>query len=244
MKPLRALGRIGAAALLLLLGLLPLCVVAQSIAVTPESWDYAEVAIGESVVKAFTIASLGPDDELRVDIIRIVDDDSDAFRVVSIDPPITFPHYLEVGETLEVVVSYAPGSVGLHTASLLIYSNAHDAPFIYVPLQGTGVDIPPIPAEAMAAVLAFYHDALADGTLYGLGKTPQAQRSHLRRFTALLDDIYALILAGDEAGACTALAKVMVRSDGATPPPDLVGGSAVPSLNAMLATVAELLGCG
>lgn len=90
MKTLRLLT--GALALVLLL--LPLRATAENIGVTPDAWDYGDVLIGDSADMSFTLESLGPDTPLRVDMIRIMYDDSGSFHIVSITPAITFPHYL------------------------------------------------------------------------------------------------------------------------------------------------------
>lgn len=88
MKTLRLLG----GALALLFALLPLRATAENIGVSPESWDYGDVALGDSAVMSFTLESLGPDTELRVDMIRILYDDTGSFHIVSITPTIDFPY--------------------------------------------------------------------------------------------------------------------------------------------------------
>jgi hypothetical protein len=238
MKPLRLFT--GALALLLLL--LPLRATAENIGVSPESWDYGDVTLGESEVQSFTIESLGPDTPLRVDMIRILDDASGSFHIVSITPTITFPHYLDVGDTLEAVVSFTPGAEGLVTANLFILSNAHNDSTYYVPLQGVGIDEEPTPSELMAAVIAFFDASVADYSLYGLGNS-NSPPVHLRVFEAMLDAADDLIAAGDLSGACTQLDHAVTKCDGLDAPPDFVGGPAASSLNAMLLAVMDLLGC-
>ncbi|MEA3242061.1 MAG: SBBP repeat-containing protein, partial [Pseudomonadota bacterium] len=64
------------------------------------------------------------------------------------------------------------------------------------------------PGDMMEKAIEFYEEHLADGTIYGLG-SGDADTAHEQLFGRMLDNVYELILAGDEAGACKALSKVV-----------------------------------
>lgn len=230
----------GACALLLLL--LPLTVAAQNIQVDPMTWDYGEVELGASEPMSFTITSMGPDTKLRIDGIALADNESGAYEITSITPEPVYPMYLEVGETAEVVVTFAPGAVGVETASLFILSNAHNDPTFYVPLQGEGIINEPTPGEMMEDLIDTFGDCVENETLFGIGQG-NSVASHLRVFAGMLDAADDLIEIGDLDGACRPLDHAYGKSDGLAQPPDFVAGQCVTTINAMIGEVMEALEC-
>jgi len=162
------LSRAKTAVLVLVLGymfiLSPPQVAAQGIDVDPLSWDFGDVEIGTLETKTFTISptELLP---LTVESISFTAGSSSAFSfeefllsgtdpitgvswtnpIASVPPSYTLfmtstsPHdYL-----LEVIVGFSPDSLGLHTASIRIDSDAASPDDqLYVPLSGTCVPVP------------------------------------------------------------------------------------------------------
>ena len=220
---------------------IPLTAAAETIQVDPLAWDYGEVDIGDSDVMVFTIQSIGPLTPLLIKRIVIEDDDTGAYELSEVIPDVILPHSLDVGETLEAVVTFAPTEEGLATADLLIESDAHIEPCVYVPLQGVGID-ESTPEALMADAIEFFDASLANGTIYGAGRGRSAT-AHLSVFAGMLDQAADLIAAGDDTGACKQLAKIADRCDSASPPPDLIGGSSAYDLYLMILDVMEALGC-
>lgn len=231
---------IGAFALLLLL--LPLRAVAESIDIDPWEWNYGEVEVGDTEDKTFTIESMGPDTELRIDGIVLVDNVTGAYEITEITPEPIYPIYLEVGETVEVVVTFAPEEVGLATASILIMSDAHNDPYAYVPLQGEGVLYVPTPEEMMEDLIDFFDEGVEEGIICGVGPGNSAV-AKLRIFARMLDTADDLIRVGDDAGACDELERAYLRSDGERRPNDFIGCDGAPTVNAMIGAVMDALEC-
>lgn len=99
-------------------------------------------------------------------------------------------------------------------------------------------------APSIEGVLAFFDDAVADGTLVGdgPGASGEGMRDALRR---MLEEARTMIEAGAGREAiCRQLLQVVLRSDGATPPPDFVRGSAAALLADRVQALMSELGCG
>ena len=204
-------------------------------------YDFGDVEVGSSGVMIFQIendATAGSD--LTVDNVYI--EEAGAFTIT--DAP-SFPARVAPGESIYVEVAFAPGAEGLFEGVMRILSDASNIPpgtNIPYGLQGMGTVFEPPPDELMQAVMDAYAAGVADGTIYGLGNG-NAPASHLRVFGNMLDAADDLIAAGDYAGACAQLDHAVVKSDGASSPPDFIGGTGVPALNAMLVDVMNALGC-
>jgi hypothetical protein len=206
------------------------------------TWDYGEVELGASEPMSFTITSMGPDTKLRIDGIALADNESGAYEITSITPEPVYPMYLEVGETAEVVVTFAPGAVGVETASLFILSNAHNDPTFYVPLQGEGIINEPSPGEMMEDLIDTFDDGVEDGIICGIGPGNSA-KAKLRIFGRMLDTADDLIEVGDDDAACVELERAFLRSDEAPRPQDFIDCELAPTVNAMIGEVMEALEC-
>jgi YVTN family beta-propeller protein len=106
-----------------------------------------------------------------------------------------------------------------------------------------GQFIGPLPAVTIAEVIALFDQAVADGTLVGQGSgaSAQARLNALRNMLVAASD---LLEQGDVDAACGQLRDVANRTDGASPPPDLVQGPAAPDLFDAVTALREGLGCG
>ena len=120
----------------------------ENISVTPLSWDFGVVDIGESVRHEFQILSMGPT-PLTLNSL-VFDDPTSPFFVTGVvlnRPPLppedlTWPLGTSVflpGEFLDLEITYSPVTVGDHSTNLRILSDAtppdHD---LDVALFGTG----------------------------------------------------------------------------------------------------------
>jgi len=216
---------------------LTLTVFAQIALVEPSSWDYGGVELGSSEPMSFLISN-GNEEPLSVNALGIVDDDTGSFQVTDVSH--TLPATLEAGEMMEVVVTFAPTVEAMASASLRVISDCHLNPLLYVSLQGEGVE--PTPDEMMDAIMTYYDDAVADGTIYGLGNG-NAPAAHLRIFLGLLDGAHDFIVDGDYDKACDLLDQADGKSDGLDAPPDFIGGPGVSSLNSMIGAIMDELDC-
>lgn len=215
-------------------------VVAQIIAVVPDSWDYGGVEIGSSEPMSFLISNTKVGTVLNVYSVAVVDDDTGSFEIASMSH--TLPAELEEGDSMETVVTFTPTVDAMASASLAVASDCDENPLLYVPLQGEGVDVEPTPDEMMDAIMTYYDDAVANYTIWGLGGG-NAPAAHLSIFRGMLDAADDLIVAGDYEAACDQLTHAIGKCDGLDAPPDFIGGPGVAPLSSMIGEVMEVLGC-
>jgi probable HAF family extracellular repeat protein len=96
--------------------------------------------------------------------------------------------------------------------------------------------------EGIAGVLAFFDEAVSNGTLEGAGPgNSGAQR--IRALRNMLDEAGSLLEQRGPGAACGALNQVLRRTDGSPRPPDFVQGPAAPQLADRVRAVVIDLGC-
>jgi hypothetical protein len=95
---------------------------------------------------------------------------------------------------------------------------------------------------ATDAILTFFDDSVADGSLIGdgPGNSANGRLNALRNILEMADD---LIYVNDIEGACTQLYSALRKCDGVSPPPDFVAGSAAEGLYNMILDLMTELGC-
>jgi hypothetical protein len=203
-------------------------------------YDYGDVEVGSSADMIFQIENdATASDDLILDNVTI--EGTGDFTIT--EPPLS--PVVPPGTSVYVEVTFAPSAEGLIEGVMRILSNASNippGPNIPYALQGTGVGVAPEPEDLIAAAIAFYDEQIAAGQIIGLGpgRSGNAQEQLFRN---TLTDIEALILEGDDQAACRSLQKAILRIDGASPPPDKVGGPAVSELHSMLLYLMNALGC-
>lgn len=206
-------------------------------------YDFGDVEVGASGVMIFQIEN-DPTAPSWLIVDEVVLEDVSGPFTISQNP--AYPAYIDAGDSVYVEVTFAPDAVGFFEGVMTVYSNAsNDPPGAHIPygLQGMGIAYEPPADELMTLVMDFYADALADGSIYGLGGGGASAGAHIRVFGNMLDAADDLIAAGDYEGACAQLDHAVVKSDGANSPPDFIGGPGVSSLNSMLLDVMSALGC-
>jgi len=113
---------------------------AQGLSVTPNPGQFGMVYIGQSKTQAFTIQNTG------VGVVTV-----NEFRIWNmwpgneayfLDSPPALPYPLLTGETMTVIVRFAPPDFSFWDGTLKIYSSSPTTPYIEVNLQGFG-DYPP-----------------------------------------------------------------------------------------------------
>jgi|WetSurMetagenome_2_1015567.scaffolds.fasta_scaffold90327_1 hypothetical protein len=133
-----------AGALVILLVTTP-SVWAQGLHVTPEpippsKWvDFGTVYIGQSKIQPFTIQNTGGG-LVNVTNLQIWNMWQTPY---TLDSPPSLPYLLGSGETMTVIVRFAPPDFSFWDGKLKIYSDSPVTPYIEVALQGFG-DFPPV----------------------------------------------------------------------------------------------------
>jgi hypothetical protein len=98
-------------------------------------------------------------------------------------------------------------------------------------------------APTIDGVIAYYQEALADGTLLGSGPAASGDRRR-NALLAMLEEARAMIESEQDAGdICGQLTQVLRRTDGVSRPPDFVDGPAAPTLAQRVASLMSELGC-
>jgi len=110
---------------------------APDIAVTPPSFDYGAVTVGDTALQAFTVENVGSAD-LDVSATSITGADAADFAIVSGGGAFT----LAPAAQQVIEIEFTPGSVGPKSAALEIASDDPDTPLLAVPLAGEGVAAP------------------------------------------------------------------------------------------------------
>ena len=98
------------------------------------------------------------------------------------------------------------------------------------------------PVPTIDAVLKFFDDSVADGSLKGYGHGNSAN-NRLNALRAKLQMASDLIDIGDIDGACIKLDVASEKCDDHFPPPDFVAGDAVSTLYGMIVELTAELGC-
>jgi hypothetical protein len=98
------------------------------------------------------------------------------------------------------------------------------------------------PEEQIAELLEFFDAAVAAGTVVGSGQGNSAQ-GRLNALRNMIEAAGDLIRDGQLAEACDQLGVALDRTDGETPPPDFVTGSAAAELRQRIDALRATLGC-
>ena len=127
---------------------------AQNLRIEPPGWespstesppwvidpvDFGEVTVGGSAVINFRLISMGAPPLLIYAAPNLIDNASGAFAITNMG---TIPPELDVGDWVDVEVTYAPLDLGVHTATLLVVSDDRELPVFQGPLTGHAVPEP------------------------------------------------------------------------------------------------------
>lgn len=209
------------------------------IAVSPTSHDFGEVGLGSSRTLAVTISNTGCG-QLTVTGAGI---DTD-FAIVSLPPSSVV---VPPNETCQLQVTYTPTVLGYNSAVLKINSNDADEPVVEVLLSATGVLIPPPPSEQIADILAFFDEAVEQGTIQDVSRGSCGRMLqndfHLRIIRCMLNAVRLSIERQKYRQACNMLRQIYLSCDGNRMPPDTIRGEAVPEFANMIQVLMQTLDC-
>jgi hypothetical protein len=239
MKRLMIVSVVGAlSALLLVAGAVAPARAQNLIDVDPLNLDFGDVAVGESKTMTLTIMNIDGM-ELNVEDLYLAGGSTD----YTVLPPAPYGISDVPGNNfVDVSVTFGPASEGLSNEVLVIESNDFITPVVEVTLVGNGTPGAQDPVEMIAAVLAFFDESVAHGTLEGNGPGNSAA-GRLGAFENMLEASYDLTAGGFFADACGQLTSAYNRCDGLPRPPEFLKGTAVNNLAGMILDVMNALGC-
>lgn len=205
--------------------------------VSPLTYNFGEVKIGESSDAIVSISNIGSGD-LTIQNVNLIDIKG-YYSILSLP---TLPVTLSSNQTLDVYITFTPSVAGDFSAILELTSDDSDEGLVEVTLGGTGVQVELPPSEQLAQILEFFDTCVTEGTLSGNGPG----NSDEGRLCALRNMIKAsgnLINSGLFEEACQQLLDAYNRTDGNPKPPDFVTGDSAQELAVQIQDLRISLGC-
>lgn len=216
----------------------PTTAYADTLEVLPTDHDFGDVEVGTTVT---TIISMTNINGLDVEVYGLgFQAGGSADFSLANSPPV--PFIVVPGETVEVEVAFTPSAAGYVTALLEIESTDSLNLVHEVFLGGVGVDTQPEPVT-IQAILDFFDDSVAAGTIQGRGHRPRLKRIRLMSMRGMLVAAGKFIEREKIGVACGVLKRAYKRCDGEPWPPDFIIGEARPQLADMILDLGESLGC-
>jgi hypothetical protein len=207
---------------------IPTVAAGSYLVVVPNAHDFGEVEIGSSSTTIIIMLNTNGHPIEFYDI-SLKAGSSDDFYIVS---DLVFPFKVDPTYSFDVEIAFSPTSEGASVAVLQIISDA-DNPLVEVDLVGVGVTQEPSPSEQIAAILAFFDEAVQDGALIGRGPAGVADW-RLNRLRTMLTRAQFLIDRGWFRLACWQLARAYGRTDGQPFPRDYTEGESAVELANMI----------
>ena len=153
---------------------------AAIISLVPDTIDFDEVFLHNTVEQSLLISNVGNLD-LVMDAPELSGDEAFAFD----DGTVSWPHTLEPGEEISIIISFSPTVVGFFEAALLFESNAGNDPAMELYMKGVGKSDVSIPetAEINVSVQLFPNPVNEQSRLV-------VELEKLQRFEAVLYDMH------------------------------------------------------
>jgi hypothetical protein len=210
--------------------------IVPDIAVEPVSIDFGQWLIGTSSVSTALIANHG-DAELIIDSLNWLDGGSADFALAALP---ALPLTIAPAGSVELEVIYTPTAAGAAAATLVINSDDPDQPIVNITVAGEAVSPVVTPYEQIKAMIAFYDEAVQNGTIQGVGRSNCA-KANVKMMKEALKITKALIRCQCKHCAIAVLKELDKFTDGQSRPADLVTGPAVAELNARIEKLLETL---
>lgn len=192
-------------------------------------YDFQQVDIGSTGLGTVTVYNTG-NANLTLQSISVVQDEPAQFGFTPLQ---VIPMTLEPGASVDVEIYFAPAVEGAAEAVLEIASSDPDTSVLSIALTGTGAAVQVSSRQQAQAIVDFCRQAMAAGTIEGVGKN-KAASNKAKAFFKMLKACEQLIDAGYYDYAREALACVAKKCDGKKAPADFVKGGDVPALHAMM----------
>ncbi|MGH1364182.1 MAG: choice-of-anchor D domain-containing protein [Calditrichia bacterium] len=139
------------------------------IIISPDSLNFAGIAVGDSVDKILTLSNVGSG-TLTISSTSIAEPDSSHFRIAAGNAP----HVLQPGFSTTMTLRFSPTSIGEKSVQLLIENDDPDEVLLEVPLVGVGLPSPQIevsPDTLNFGELAVGGSAAKQVIVYNVGTT-------------------------------------------------------------------------
>ena len=200
--------------------------------------DFGEVGMGSHGLQVATIANVG-DGPLTIDSVQLEDETMQFFIA-----DVNLPAVVEPNGVLEVGLVYVPAAMESASASLKVVSDDPDEQTYEIALSGVGTEAAQAqqltPLEQMDEILAFFAQAVEDGTLEGVGRGHSAAHK-LAAVGHLLQTTRYLIDHGYTEYAIKALQVIEQKTDGGRRPGDFVAGEALGELKRQISELMDAL---
>jgi hypothetical protein len=159
------------------------------IKVTPLSYDFGQLQLGDSATTTITIENIG-DSSITLSSITFAASSSEDFRL-PIPLPFLLPRFFSPGLKVLLEVTFTPTN-GEVSAIIEIMNSDPYKPTVEVTLTGSGPAQSEEPEEIIEDIIDFMDAAISDGTLLGNGPGKSA-RGRLKALANMLFNAQALI---------------------------------------------------
>jgi hypothetical protein len=212
------------------LGFAPVCVLLAE----PRTLYFGDVEVGSGSEQIVTLTNVGTDPMTVIDI-DFVTGGSGEYSIASAALPIE----LLVAETLDITLNFSPTVIGSSTETLQITTTQG---LVSIALSGEGVRLDLPPGEQIGAILDYFNESIANGTLMGAGSGNSGD-GRMDAAYNMLEVAGDLIDRGLTDEACAQLEQALKRMDGLPRPPDFVEGDAAAELTSQIEAIRMDLGC-
>lgn len=195
--------------------------------------DFGEVLVGGFAMRTASIVNAGSAD-LMVESVTLEDATTQFFLSDAMLPAV-----LEPNAVLEIGLVYVPAAAQAASGVLRVVSDDPDEQVTEIALLGMGA-LEVTPLDRMDETLAFFDQAVTDGTIAGTGWGWVSQY-RLEAMGHLLRTARCLVERDCYAGAAGVLRVADLKTDGLTRPYDFVEGAAVGELNRQINELVEML---
>jgi hypothetical protein len=132
--------------------LLPVTAPAQEMLLAPSEWDFGDVQIGDTQTVEFHAVSL-VDDDLRVFLVEFLEGEDSDFSTPLWTEYESWGDPIQQGSSQVFFISFAPTTLGWHSAWATVVSNDGTNPISGVAVSGRGVAAASVPEPATSLLL-------------------------------------------------------------------------------------------
>lgn len=195
--------------------------------------DFGQVQVGAFGEQFLTVSNVG---DAPLTIASAILEQDDTFQFYTTGLP-QAPLTLQADESTVLGVIYAPAGKGVAAATLVLLSDDPAAARLEIPLTGEGI-VPLTCEQQIQAILAFFDESVAAGTLSGVGWGRSAVH-RLQAVRYLLLTSQAFIEQKNYGMAAATLKVVLLKIDGQNRPGDFVAGPAAAEFETQIRILLE-----
>jgi hypothetical protein len=195
--------------------------------------DFGQVRVGAFAEQFLIVSNVG-DAPLTLTSAILEQEDTFQFYTTGLRQAAVT---LQAGENTVLGVLYAPAVEGTAAATLVLLSDDPNTSRLEIPVSGEGV-VPLACAQQIQAIVTFFDESVAAGTLTGIGWGRSAVY-RLQALRYLLLTAQAFIEQKNYGMAEAALKAVLLKIDGQSRPGDFAAGPAAAELEARIRLLLE-----